>query len=159
MAALVVADLGDVQVNESGVERGVSEVLADLPDGDASFEQMGGEGMTERVSRKRFLDTASGADDAHGQLDRGDAHGFFASAHRLGACEVAFLPKASDGREEPPPVFVEAPVVAQPLDHGRGDRHFAGLAALAVADAQDPAFRVDVGGAQRDRFAQAQAAV
>ena len=159
MASLVVAYLGDVQVNESGVERGVAEILADLANGDAAFEQVGGEGMTKRMSRKGFFNAASGAEDAHGQLDRGNAHRFFAPAHRLGQREVAFFPEAPDGGEKPLAVLVEAPVVAQPLDHGRGDGNLARLASLALADAHHPAGGVDVGGPQRNRFAQAQAAM
>ena len=37
------ADLGDVEINEGGIEVGVAKVGADLPDGDAVFEEMCGE--------------------------------------------------------------------------------------------------------------------
>ncbi len=137
----------------------MSEIPADLADGNALFEQMRAKRMAKRMGGERLLDPASGADDTHRQLDGGDAHRLFALSHRLGQREVAAFPEPSDGGEKPLAVAVKAPVGAQPLDHLRGDRHLPGLAALPVAYAHHAAPGIDVGRRQSDRLAQTQPAV
>ncbi len=71
----------------------------------------------------------------------------------------AFFPAPPDGREEPWRIARKSPISAQSLEHGWRDRDLPVFTALAVEDPDDPAWRIDILGAQSDRFAHAQPAM
>jgi len=159
LASAAFADLGDMEIDEGRVQVGVAEIGADLADGDAVFEQVGGEGMPQSVAGGVLFDAAGRQAHAQGILDGGHTHGVARLAHGEGKRARALLPAAADAGKEPVRVAVEAPVLAKLLEHDGADGNLAHLAALAVDDAQDAAGGVKVGGLDGEGLADAQAAM
>lgn len=69
------------------------------------------------------------------------------------------LPSAPDAGKKPVRIAVSVPENAEPLIQLRSDGNLAGLAPLAVDDANDEALAVDVFGLDANRFTEAEAAL
>jgi hypothetical protein len=72
---IVVAEVGDVQVDHGIYQRGVAEVLLDDADVHAGFEQVCGIGMPQRMDRCMLLDLRQLLENlTHGPLHRAHRH-------------------------------------------------------------------------------------
>ena len=162
VAGLGLADLGEVEVDEGGLEGAVAEVGGDLPQAGACVQHVGGVAVAQGVGADLvvlFRETAFGADEVHGGPRAGVGHGTATVVEGLLQGDAGAFPAASGRGEEPVGIAVPGPEAAQADEELGADRDFAGLAALGVVDAQDEACAVDVLGADVEGFAQAQAAL
>jgi hypothetical protein len=162
VAGLGLADLGEVEIDEGGLEGGVAEVGGDLPQAGAGVQHVGGVAVTQGVGADFVVllgQSAFGAGDVHGGPGAGVGHGPAAVVEGLLEGDAGTFPAASGRGKEPVGIAVPGPEAAQADEQFGADRDFAGLAALAVDDTQDEACAVDVLGADLKGFAQAQAAL
>src|SRR5208282_1372723 len=155
------ADGRQMRVNDGGVQRLVAEILADLAQRNAFFQQMGGVTVTEAVGGGGRVDAAGGAGQAVSHLHGADAHGGGGTGHGLAQRKRAVGPAPARRGKQELRVAMRAPPVAQFGDHRRGGGHVTILAALAVADVQARrgGLAVDVTDFDGHGFTYAQAAV
>jgi hypothetical protein len=114
----------------------------------AIFEQVRGKRMAQSVNRNAFLDyTCSALGLAEGALDATFGHGalslwggFAASAERW---------------EEKARMAVSAPVLAQQIESGVGQREIAVLGAFAAVDMDHHARAIDIGDFEMECFVKA----
>ena len=162
VAGLGLADLGEVEINEGGLEAGVAEIGGDLPQAGAGVEHVGGVAVAQGVGAEfvvLFGQAAFGAGHVDGGPDAGAAHGPAAVARGLLQGDARAFPAATRRGEEPVGIAVPGPEDAQPGEQFGADGNFPRLAALGVEDAQDEALAVDVFGADMQGLAEAQAAL
>ena len=156
MARLRFAHGGEVEVEEGGLERGVTEVGGELMKLGAALEHVGGVGMTQGVGADLvvcFTEATLGRGDFDGGPDAGFGHVMLAVVHGLAQGDAGGFPAAPDTGEEPVNIAMGLPKGAQAGEQRGGDGDFTGLPSLAVADADDEALRVDVLGLEREGFA------
>lgn len=128
----------------------------------AAFEHVCGVAMAEGVSGDfcvLLTEAAFSGSYFDGSPDAGFGHGVAAIVKGLPEGNAGGFPTTSDTGEEPVFVAMRLPESAQSGEERGGDGDFAGLAAFAVADADDEALSVDVFGFERESFAEAQAGV
>jgi hypothetical protein len=162
VAGLGLADLGEVEVDEGGLEGGVAEVGGDLPQAGASVEHVGGVAVAQGVGAEfivLFGQSAFGTGDVHGGPDAGVGHGVAAVVEGLSEGDAGAFPSTSGGGKEPVGIAMPGPEAAEADEEFGADGDFARLAALGVGDAEDEALAVDVLGADVKGFVQAQAAL
>jgi len=78
VAGLGLADLGEVEIDEGGLEGGVAEVGGDLTQAGAGVEHVGGVAVAQGVGAEfvvLFGEATFGAGDVHGGPDAGVGHG------------------------------------------------------------------------------------
>lgn len=147
--------LGLTKAGQVGVEGGdgraaVAEVVLDLAEVLAAFEQVRGVRVTQGVNVRVFLDAAGAEGQAEGAL-QGRA------AHRLagggGAQAVVAFAWEQERR-----MAMSFPEFAQELEGALRQRDVTIGVALAAADVQEHALGVDVADLKIQAFAQAQAA-
>ena len=131
-----------VQVVRRGGQLAVAEDLLHRQDIDAGFEQVGGEGVPERVHRGRLANVGAAAHPLEQPL-----HSPRAQRPLLGGIG-----------EQPALGAVAPPVVAQLGEQAERQRHQAILTALALVDMEQQPRAVDGADFQVEHFAQAQAA-
>lgn len=161
-ASLGLADLGEVEIDEGGLEGGVAEVGGDLAQAGAGVEHVSGVAVTEGVGADfvvLFGQAAFGAGDVHGGPGAGVGHGPAAVVEGLLQADAGASPTASGRGKEPVGIAVPGPEAAQAEEQFRADGNFAGLAALGVGDAQDEARAVDVFRPDVEGLAETQAAL
>ena len=109
---------------------------------DARFQQMSSPGMTQGMDGGWFMNAAVVKCGAESALHTAGIHRTFLGLTR--------------GGEEPDWMMMGQPVLAQHLENRLWERHVAVFATLAVADAQQVAFTVDVRNLQVQPFLQTQ---
>lgn len=147
---LCLAEAGQVGVKGGDVGAVVTEVDLDLAEVLAAFEQMSGVGMAQGVDVSVLFDAAGFKRQTKGPLQRGALDGLGGGGGIVAAVALA--------REEQLGVVVSSPLLAQQIEGACGKGHVAIAIALAAADVQEHALGIDVGHAQVEAFAQAQAA-
>ena len=138
-----------VEVEHGGFEVCMAHVALQSAEVDASFEQMGGIGMTERMDADvAFEDARPLGRFAERALDAATAHGRGRGGH------VFVI--ASRGGQEPGGVAMGFPVEAQEFQGVMRQGNIAVLGALAAVDVDHVARTIDSAHLQRKRFVQAQ---
>lgn len=151
-----------MEIDEGGLEGGVTEVGGDLAQAGAGVEHVGGVAVAQGVGAEfvvLFGEAAFGANEVHGGPHAGGGHGLAAVVEGLLQGDARAVPTASGGGEEPVGIAVPRPEAAQAGEQLGADGDFAGLAAFGVGDAQDEACAVDVFRADVEGLAQAQPAL
>ena len=162
VAGFGLADLGEMEIDEGGLEGGVAEVGGDLPQAGAGVEHVGGVAVAQGVGAELvvlFGQAAFGAGEIHGGPGAGVGHRFAAVVEGLLQGDAGAFPAASGRGKEPVGIAVPGPEAAQADEQLGAEGNFTGLAAFGVGDAQDEARAVDVFGADVEGLAQAQAAL
>src|SRR5271170_1357955 len=136
---------GDMGIERRGLQFFMSKQHLDGADIFALFEQMGGEGVPQRMHRDALVDARSEGGLMHGAVQLPCAHG----VHRIKAR------KQIAAREDLPLGVGMAPPGAQPLEQEWRQQRVAILLALALLDAQEHALTVNVPDFERDHFADA----
>jgi hypothetical protein len=151
LAGILLAFLGQVEIEHSGFETGVAEVALDDAQIDAGFKERGGVGMAQGVDGHALFEHAGATLGlAKSVLDAAFGHGLG------GLLGLGWLMAAS-GKDKPG-VFVSTPVAAQQNEGGLRQRDVAVLGTLAAVDMDHHAPAVDVGDFEVARFVKAQAA-
>ena len=128
----------------------LAEVDLELTQVLALLQQVGGVGMAQRVDVGGLADAAGCERQAEGPLQRG-------TIQRAGGGGGA-LAGTPLGREEQARMAMGLPVLPQEFQRALRQRDVAVLVALAAADVQEHASRINVAHLQLEGFAQAQAA-
>ena len=89
------ADGCQMGIDDRGVERFVSQVVADLAQADAFLEQMRGVTVTQAMGGGSRIDGAGGASQSLSHLDGTHAHGRARLGHGLAQGEGAIGPTAA----------------------------------------------------------------
>ena len=144
------AQARQVRVNGGDQRAFVAEVDLDLAEVLALFEQVCGVRVPQSVNVRGLFDAAGLEREPEGALQRGAAQRCGGGAGALAA--VAF------GGEEQRGMAMGFPLLAQEQQRAPGQRDIAVLVALAGADVQEHAFRIDIADLEPHAFAQAQAA-
>jgi hypothetical protein len=162
VAGLGLADLGEVEIDEGGLEGGVAEVGGDLAQTGAGVEHVGGVAVAQGVGADLvvlFGQAAFGAGEVHGGPGTGVGHGSAAVVEGLLQADAGAFPAATGRGEEPVGIPMPGPEAAKADEQFGADGHLAGLAALGVGDAQDETRAVDVFGADVEGLAKTQTAL
>ena len=162
VAALLLADLGDVEVADGVLDRAVSQVAGDLEDGRSAFQHVRGEGVPQGVGGDVFVrarQPAFGDGNLDGLPDGGFAHGFGAAVHGLLDGQAGAFPSATDTGKEPLFILMVGPVFPQALEHLGGDGHLAGLVDFGLANVDDESLAFDILRSEIDGFVQAETAL
>jgi len=147
---LGLAEAGQVRVNDGGDRALVAEVDLDLAKVLALLQQMRRIRMAQGVDVRLLFDAAGLEGQPEGPLQRGAAQ-----RPGSGACALAAVPL---GGEEQCGMAMRFPLLAQEQQRAFGQRDIAVLVALAAADVQEHAFRIDIADLEPHAFAQPQAA-
>src|SRR5262247_1800990 len=127
LAGILLALLGEVEIEHGGFELGMAHVALDDAQVDSGFEEMSGVGMTQRVyGNSLFTDCGIQLGAAEGALDTAFGHG---SLSLCGSFAVS-----TESREEKAGMAVDEPIAAQEMESGLGQRYVAILGALAAMD-------------------------
>jgi len=156
VARLRFAHGGEVEVEEGGLERGVTEVGGELMKLGAALQHVGGVGMTQGVGADLmmlFTEAGFGGGDFDGGPDAGFGHVMLAVVHGLAQGDAGGFPAAPDAGEEPIFIAMRLPEDAQAGEERGGDGDLTGLAAFAVTDADNESLAVDVFRFEREGFA------
>ena len=155
------AERRQVGVDDGRVQRLVPEILADLAQAHAFFEQVGGVAVAQAVRGGSGVDAAGGASQPIGHLHRAHAHGRGGVRHRLTERERPVGPAPAGRGKEEAGVTMGAPPLAQFLNQGGRQGHEAILAAFAVANVEPGRSfaAVQVGDFDENGLAHAQAAM
>ena len=147
---LSLAEAGQVRVNDGGDRALVAEVDLDLAKVLALLQEVSCIRMAQGVDVRLLFDAASFEGEAESALQRGTAHRFGGGA---GA-----QPTVPLGGKEQCGMAMRFPLLAQEQQGAFGQRDIAVLVALAAADVQEHAFRIDIADLEPHAFAQPQAA-
>ena len=115
---LLLADLGEMQVDHDGFERTVAEVGGNLAHRGSTFEHVGGEAVTQGVDAKLevgAIQPALGFGDLQGSPDRDLGHVVRAAGKGPTQGEPGTFPSATGAREEPLLIAMRQPETAQPI--------------------------------------------
>ena len=94
-ASLGLTQGGEVGINDGGVEGLVTQILADLTQTDAFFQEMGGVGVSQSVDGGRGIDPAGGPSHSISHLNGADAHEGLGFVQELAQSEGALGPAAA----------------------------------------------------------------
>src|SRR5262245_20067929 len=151
LAGILLALLGEVEIEHGGFELGMAHVALDDAQVDSGFEEMSGVGMTQRVySNSLFTDCGIQLGAAEGALDTAFGHG---SLSLSGSFAVS-----TESREQKLWMAVGEPIAAQQLKSGLGERDVAILGALAAVDMDHHAGAIDIGDFEMESFVESEAA-
>ncbi len=139
------AETGQVRINGGDDRTLVAEVDLDLAEVLALFEQMGGVRMPQSVHMGLLFDAAGIEREAEGALKG-------RSIHRFGGGGSA-LTVVTFGGEEQRRMLVRFPQLPQQVEGALGQGDIAVDVALAGADVQEPALRIDVRNLEAQPFA------
>src|ERR1039458_1380138 len=103
------ADVGQVGIEDGGVEGLVPQIGADLAQGNAFLQEVGGVAVAQGVRGGTGVDAAGGPSQAAGALDTALAHGAGAEVHGLAQGESAVGPAPARGGKEQGGVLVRPP--------------------------------------------------
>jgi hypothetical protein len=151
LAGILLALLGQVEIEHGGFETSVAHIALDDVQIDAGFEQMGGVGMAQGVNRNTFFtEPGTPLGLAKGTLDTAFGHGMKGLMDaRSGSAE---------SREEKAGMAVGTPIMAQQMKRRLRQRDIAVLGALAAVDVDHHALTVDIGDFEVEAFVKAQTA-
>lgn len=158
MTGLGFADFGEVEVDEGGLEAAVAEVGGELPEVDASFEEVGGVAVAEGVDGEFlvfFGETAFGFGDFDGCPDAGFGHVVSSFEHGLPECLTGAFPSTTDAGEEPVGITMGFPEEAKAGEEFGGDGDVSLLSAFGVVDTDGEPLGVNVLGLDGEGFAHA----
>lgn len=164
LSGLGVADFGEVQVDEGGLEAAMSEVGGDLLDMGPTFEKMGGVAVTQGVDDKfgvLFGEPAFDFSDLESGPGAGVGHGFAIVVEGLFEGDAGGLPTAPGGGKEPVGIAMPFPKGAEPGEELRGDGDDAFVPSFGVSpgDPNGECFGVDVGGFEMEGFVEPESAL
>src|ERR1700704_4393021 len=131
---------GDARVERRGIELGVPEQHLDHSDIDVLFEKVGGEAVPQGVERHALVDLGPLGCGMAGTIE-------LARRHRLHAVAPWKQPALRS---------CHLPPGAQQIEQMRRQHHVAVFTALALLDANEHAFAVDVADLERDHLGGAQ---
>jgi len=135
---VLLAFLGEVEVEHGGLKAGMTHVLLNDAEVDASFEEMGGIGVAKSVDGDiLFSDTGLELGFSESALDRGFGHRSFSIA--------GTLPASSYSWEQEARIAVGGPVLTEELQSGVRQRDIAILGSLSPMNVDHHALGVDVG--------------
>ena len=145
LTGILLALLGEVEIEHSGFELGMAHVALDDAQVDSSFEEVGGVGMAQRVyGNSLFSDAGIKLGATESALDTTFSHG---SLSLLCTCAAS-----TKGREEKTGMAVGEPIAAQQLKSRLGQRDVAILGALAAVDMDHHALTIDIGDFEMESF-------
>lgn len=151
LAGVLLALLGEVQIEHGGFELGMAHVALDGAQIDSGFEEVGGVGVAQRMnSDSLFTDCGIKLGAPKGALDTAFGHG---SESLFGSFAVS-----AKGWKDKPRMAVGQPIAAQELQGRLGKRDVAILGAFATVDMDHHALAIDIGDFEMESFVQPQAA-
>lgn len=160
LAGLLFAHGGEVEVNEGGLERGVTEVGGELVKLGSPFKHMCGVAMTQGVGADfvmLFAEPGFGYGNFESTPDGGLGHVMTRVVEGLTEGAAGVFPPASHPGEEPIFITMRFPEGAQSMEKRAGDGDLARLGSFAVTNVDDEGVTINVLGRERERFAEAQA--
>ena len=137
-------------IDRGGHGTAMAEVDLELPQVLALLQQMGGVGMAQGVDVRGLLDATGAQGQAKGALERG-------ALHRLGGRGRALTAVAFAGKEQAG-MLMGFPELAQQVQRALRQGHVTVAIALAGAEVQQHAPRIDIAHLQLEPFTQPQAA-
>lgn len=148
-ACLTLANGGEVEVDEGGLEATVAEVGGELVELDAALKHVGGVAVTQGVAAEvivLFIEAALRFGEVDGGPDTGLAHRFLVVVKGLPQGDPGGLPATSDAREEPIGIAVDFPEGTESLEEFGSEGNFAPAPAFGVLsrDTNDASCGVDV---------------
>lgn len=160
MACFALADGGEVEVDEGGLETAVAEVGGELVKLDAAFQHVGGVAVTQGVAAEVlvfFVEAALRFGEVDGEPDASFAHGLLVIVEGLAQGDAGALPSASDAGEKPRFIAVDFPEGAEAQEEFGADGDFACAPSFGVigGDANDEALTIDVLWSDVDAFGKA----
>jgi hypothetical protein len=151
LAGIFLPLLSKVKIDHGGFELGMAHVTLDDPQVHASFEKMGGIGMTQGMNRDSlFVNSGSNLGATEGALNTAFGHGQRGVFRSTAA--------SAKSREQEAGVAVSGPIAAEQQEGRLGERDVAILGALSTMDMDHHAGGIDIGDFEVEAFVEPQAA-
>src|SRR5262245_36016879 len=150
LAGVLLAFLGQVEIEPGGFESSMTHVALDDAQVNAGFEQMSSVGMAERMYRNSFFPHAGiPLGLAKGTLDTAFGHGIKGLIDARSA--------SAESGEEKPRMAVRTPILAEQMKSSLRQRDVTVLSTLAAVDVDHHALAVDIGDFEMAAFVKTQA--